>query len=78
MAIGGEFTTRLLTDAGVGPGMRVLDVGCGAGDVSLLAAGLVGAGGSVLGIDRPSRRWRQRASASGRRGSPTSLLSGAT
>jgi ubiquinone/menaquinone biosynthesis C-methylase UbiE len=33
-------------------GMRVLDVGCGTGDVSLLAAEFVGASGSVLGLDR--------------------------
>lgn len=52
MAIGGEFTLRLLKDAGVGSGMRVLDVGCGNGDVALIAAELVGAGGSVLGMDR--------------------------
>jgi SAM-dependent methyltransferase len=32
--------------------MRVLDLGCGAGDVSLLAAKLVGPSGSVVGIDR--------------------------
>jgi SAM-dependent methyltransferase len=32
--------------------MHVLDVGCGAGDVSLLAASLVGPSGSVLGVDR--------------------------
>ena len=32
--------------------MRVLDLGYGAGDVSLLAAELVGAAGSVVGIDR--------------------------
>jgi SAM-dependent methyltransferase len=36
----------------VGPGMRVLDLGCGAGDVSMLAAELVGSTGSVVGIDR--------------------------
>jgi SAM-dependent methyltransferase len=38
--------------AGIGRGMRVLDVGCGAGDVSMLAAELVGRSGSVVGIDR--------------------------
>jgi SAM-dependent methyltransferase len=45
-------TARLLRAAGVGPGQRVLDVGCGAGDVSLLLAELVGPEGSVTGIDR--------------------------
>ena len=38
--------------AGLCPGMRVLDVGCGVGDVSLLARTFVGASGSVLGVDR--------------------------
>jgi SAM-dependent methyltransferase len=45
------FTRRLFEDAGLGRGMKVLDVGCGAGDVSLLVAGLVGPQGSVLGVD---------------------------
>lgn len=44
-------TRRLLAAAGVGPGMRVLDVGTGAGDVALLAAEMVGEGGSVVGLD---------------------------
>jgi ubiquinone/menaquinone biosynthesis C-methylase UbiE len=46
------FTERLFRSAGIGPGMRVLDLGCGAGDVSMLAAELVGPSGSVIGIDR--------------------------
>ena len=46
------ITERLLRSAGVRPGMRVLDLGCGSGDVTMLAAELVGASGSVVGIDR--------------------------
>ena len=48
----GELTEIVFARAGLAPGMRVLDVGCGAGDVSLLAAAFVGASGSVLGIDQ--------------------------
>ncbi len=33
------------------PGNRVLDIGCGFGDTSLRIAGLVGASGTVLGVD---------------------------
>jgi SAM-dependent methyltransferase len=46
------ITERLLRSAGISQGMRVLDLGCGAGDVALLAAELVGPSGSVVGIDR--------------------------
>jgi SAM-dependent methyltransferase len=46
------FTRRLLARAGIEPGMRVLDVGCGPGDVSLLLSELVGADGSVVGVER--------------------------
>lgn len=45
------FLRHCLVDAGLAEGMHVLDVGCGAGDVSFLAADLVGSGGTVLGID---------------------------
>lgn len=46
-----EFTEHALRLAGLRPGMRVLDVGCGPGDVSFIAARLVGAKGAVLGVD---------------------------
>jgi ubiquinone/menaquinone biosynthesis C-methylase UbiE len=45
------ITERLLRSAGIERGMRVLDLGCGAGDVSMLAGELVGPSGSVVGID---------------------------
>jgi len=45
------LTERVLRAAGIGPGMRVLDVGCGAGDVSFLVSEIVGTSGSVIGID---------------------------
>jgi SAM-dependent methyltransferase len=47
-----EATRELLQRAGIAPGMRLLDLGCGAGDVSLLAAALVGPSGSLVSIDR--------------------------
>lgn len=60
----GDMTDRLLVDAGLGAGMRVLDVGCGMGDVSFRVARLVGAMGRVVGIDRDPQalvRARERA-----------------
>lgn len=48
------ITERLLHEAGIAPGMRVLDVGSGTGDVAMLAAELVGPDGAVVGIDRSS------------------------
>lgn len=47
-----DLTADLLIRAGLAPGMRVLDIGCGVGDVSLLAARFVREKGSVLGVDR--------------------------
>ena len=45
-------TTRLLfEDAGIATGMKVLDIGSGADDVSFLAAHLVGSTGHVVGVD---------------------------
>ena len=48
----GPFTRQLFEEAGISRGMRVLDVGCGSGDVTFLAADLVGLSGEVVGVDR--------------------------
>lgn len=47
-------TRRFFDEAGIRPGMRVLDVGCGAGDTSRLFAEMVGKAGTVVGVDRAS------------------------
>jgi ubiquinone/menaquinone biosynthesis C-methylase UbiE len=46
------ITRQFLIEAGIAPGMRVLDVGSGAGDVAFLAANLIGPSGQVVGVDR--------------------------
>ena len=46
-----DYTEHALRLAGLRPGMRVLDIGCGPGDVSFIAARLVGPTGTVLGVD---------------------------
>src|SRR6516162_4972424 len=46
------ITRQYLIEAGLAPGMCVLDVGSGAGDVAFLAAELVGPSGQVVGVDR--------------------------
>jgi SAM-dependent methyltransferase len=45
------LTERMLRSAGIRAGMHVLDIGCGAGDVSFLVSALVGPEGSVTGVD---------------------------
>jgi ubiquinone/menaquinone biosynthesis C-methylase UbiE len=63
-------TRRLIQECGIRPGMRVLDLGCGAGDVSMLLAEAVGDAGSVVAIDREPRAIeiaRARATAAGYR-----------
>ncbi|HYJ33894.1 MAG TPA: class I SAM-dependent methyltransferase [Candidatus Binatia bacterium] len=47
----GPVTRRFFEAAGIGAGMKVLDVGSGAGDVALLLADLVGPRGRVVGVD---------------------------
>jgi ubiquinone/menaquinone biosynthesis C-methylase UbiE len=45
-------TRHFFREAGIGCGMRVLDVGSGAGDTAFLAAELVGETGEVIGTDK--------------------------
>lgn len=47
-----DISRIFLETAGLSQGMAVLDIGCGAGDLSLLAADIVGPSGTVLGVDR--------------------------
>jgi len=44
-------TAHFLQDAGIVSGMRVLDIGCGMGDVTMLVAQIVGPAGRVVSID---------------------------
>jgi ubiquinone/menaquinone biosynthesis C-methylase UbiE len=76
------ITRQFFREAGIAPGMRVLDVGSGAGDVAFLVSELVGDTGEVVGIDRAPGALtvaRARADADARRnisfleGDPTRL-----
>ena len=46
-----DFVDPVLQGAAFAPGERVLDIGCGGGDLSMAAATAVGPEGSVLGVD---------------------------
>lgn len=62
------MTMRVLDAAELQQGYRVLDVGCGDGDTTLLAARRVGPRGLALGVDDSAsrvERARRRASAAG-------------
>src|SRR3954466_3041833 len=45
------LSDQLLRRAGLSAGMRVLDIGCGVGELSMVAARRFGSGGRVTGID---------------------------
>ena len=45
---------RLLRSLKISPGMRILDLGCGASDIFMLAAEFVGPTGLVVGSDSNS------------------------
>lgn len=50
-SVHGPDTERLLTRAGLAPGMRVADIGCGVGTITAWMAGQVGPSGEVVGVD---------------------------
>lgn len=79
----GPVTRQFFRDAGIGAGMRVLDVGSGAGDCAFLAGDLVGETGEVIGTDWASSAVdaaTERANAKGlrnvsfRKGDPTETI----
>src|SRR5260370_7855811 len=62
------MTRRLFAEAGVQPGMRVVDLGSGAGDVCMLLAEMAGLSGTVIGLDLDKDALlhaRERAAAAG-------------
>lgn len=62
------LSERVFREAGIGLGQRVLDIGSGMGDVSMLIAKLVGPSGEVVGVERDSSsiaRARERVAAAG-------------
>jgi tRNA A58 N-methylase Trm61 len=51
------LTERVFQAAGLRPGMRLLDLGSGAGDVAMLAARLIGSEGEVIASSAILPRW---------------------
>ncbi|EZH74171.1 hypothetical protein ATO12_14980 [Aquimarina atlantica] len=50
-SIGNDITERLIETGKLKPGMRVLDLGCGNGNVSFIVSKFVGQHGIVVGLD---------------------------
>lgn len=61
----------MLDLAGVGKGMRVLDIGTGRGEPALRAARRVGAEGYLLGVDISEASLEETAAKGGTEASPT-------
>ena len=79
----GPATREYFRAAGMAPGMRVLDVGSGPGDVAFLAADFVGPSGEVVGTDiapaaisaaRAAALARGQAQVSFREGNPAEMV----
>ena len=63
-----QATFMIFDAAGIRPGMRVLDLGCGVGDVAFVAADLVGPDGYVVGVDRSAEALARARIRAGQRG----------
>lgn len=61
-------TAALLDRAGLAPGMRCIDLGCGGGEVTLEIARLVAPGGSATGVDMDGVKLDLAHQAAARRG----------
>src|SRR5262245_18444354 len=70
----GPGTRRLLLAAGLRPGMRVADVGCGVGMVTAELAEVVGPDGHVVGIDASSDQIARARARSNGRGATVSFV----
>jgi SAM-dependent methyltransferase len=71
-----EPTERCLREAGLRPGMRVLDLGCGIGDIAMLAARMVEPGGEVVAIDRDPAMLETARERADREGPPVRFVEG--
>ena len=63
-------TRTILETAGLRSGMRVLDLGSGAGDAAFVAAELVGSAGEVVGLDQSPESVGKATVRAGERGLP--------
>lgn len=50
-----DITLNLIRRSGIKPGMHILDVGCGPGEVSFLLAEHLGLDGTVTGVDHSEK-----------------------
>jgi ubiquinone/menaquinone biosynthesis C-methylase UbiE len=50
-----DLTADVLKRSGIERGMRVIDLGCGSGDASLVIAEMVGPSGLVVGVDESAK-----------------------
>jgi len=66
-----DWTGDIISAGGVSPGKRVLDVACGTGIVARKAAGLVGPGGRIAGLDTNEGMLRVAGNCAGREGLTT-------